>query len=81
MKVWKGSSADSDAVRNALVEAHASLAFVKMKYDWDRPGEEVEFNRNEGMIWLHTEPMLYGLRSDKRFADLQRRVEQAAIRN
>jgi hypothetical protein len=27
------------------MEAQASLAFAKMKYDWDRPGAEMEFKR------------------------------------
>jgi TolB-like protein/Tfp pilus assembly protein PilF len=33
------------AIDDTLAEAHASLAFVKLNYDWDWPGVEREFRR------------------------------------
>jgi len=33
------------AIDSLLAEAHTSLAFVKMHYDWDWPGAESEFKR------------------------------------
>lgn len=61
-----------------IATVYTGLGDKNRAFEWlDKTFED----RNEGMIWLQTEPMLDPLRSDQRFADLQRRVEQAAIRN
>jgi TolB-like protein/class 3 adenylate cyclase/Tfp pilus assembly protein PilF len=61
-----------------IATVYTGLGDKTRAFEWlDKTFED----RNEGMIWLQTEPMLDPLRSDRRFADLQRRVEQAAIRN
>ncbi len=67
---------------DALGEAHASLAIIKMYYDWDYTGAEHEFRRaivlNPGSALIH---MWYGwymglmARFDESFKELQRAQE------
>jgi|GEM_PF-2320225 len=87
-----GKKAEANKILNELLnlsrERYVSPYFIATVYtglgDKNRAFEWLDKtfeDRNEGMIWLQTEPMLDSLRSDQRFAALQRRVEQAAIRN
>lgn len=45
--MWQARGAALQALDldESLAEAHTSLAFVKMHYDWDWPGAEAEFKR------------------------------------
>lgn len=61
-----------------IATVYAGLGDKDGAFEW--LGKTFE-DRNEGMIWLQTEPMLDGLRQDQRFTELRRRVAQAVIRD
>ena len=64
---------------NSLAEAHTSLAYVKLNFDWDWPGAELEYKRalelNANYAtahqWYAWELMLLG-RNDESIAEMQR---------
>ncbi len=54
-----------------LAVLHAGLGHRNEALDWLERGFE---ERDENMLWIASEPMLDGLRSDPRFQDLQQRM-------
>ncbi len=67
---------------NSLAEAHTSLAYVELNFDWDWPGAELEYKRalelNANYAtahqWYAWELMLLG-RNDESIAEMQRARE------
>jgi serine/threonine-protein kinase len=64
-----------------LVEAHTSLAIVRLNYEWDRNGAELAFQRgfesDPGYATLHHWYGLYALTSEQRFDEAADEVEWA----